>query len=402
MTPGLRRRRFVSATLALVAFGAIAVGFAGFPVRADSSPSAAPAMPVAGDDSWWGGDGRLHRLYRPRFVPAAELLEGARSILPPAVELTLDSMRHRLLFTGTRVGVDCAAEAVDFLDVPRPSASIEVTIVETARHRRAEHGGHGIFDRDGPPAGPDTFFRGLRFDFEPESWLRSELTGTDSFEGTSIEGARSGTGGPLAGMVDVVLRSLSTLGEAEILSNPSIVVTEGVPAFVSSTIELPVTLFSRSGTDTVYGTTSEHAGVRFEVTADKIGADRLTLRLHPWVRQLTEAKSSSGPAGYPVLSVRELTTTVTVADGEEFLLGGVAGWQRVSDAVGLPVPPALTALTSALGAKRNEIECVDLVFRVRARILHPGRDGARVVPSSERDRLRRGTAAGCVPPSIPR
>lgn len=384
---------------------AIALGVAlarGGRARVDAGPAPDSGIAAPGDDSWWGGDGRLRRLYRPRFVPAGELLDGARSILPPAVELALDSMRHRLLFTGTRVGVDRATEAVDFLDVPRPSASIEVTIVETAKRRRSQRGGHGIFDRDGPPAGPDTFFRGLRFDFEPDAWLRSELTGTDTFAGTSVRGGQAGTGGPLAGTVDLVLRSLSHDGEAEILSSPTIVVTEGVAAFVSSTIELPVTLFQRDGYATTYGSLSEHAGVRLDVMADKIGADRLTLRIHPWVRELTAAQSPNGPAGYPVLSVREMTTTVTVADGEEFLLGGVAGWQRAKDAVGLPVPPALIALTSALGSNRDEIECVDLVFRVRARILHPGRDGARVSPPNEPGRLRERTAASAVPPARPR
>ncbi len=349
------------------------------------------------EDSWWGGDGRLRQLYRPRFVPAGELIESARSMLPPAVDLTLDSLRRRLLFTGTRAGVDIATQAVDFLDVPTPSALIEVMIVETARRKRNERGGHGLFDRDGPPAGPDTFFRSLRFDFEPESWLRSELTGTDSFQGTSVHGGQSGTGGPLAGTIDVVLRGLSHEGEAEILSHPSIVVTEGVPAFVTSTIELPVSIFRRSDVVTTYGPLSEHTGVRFEVTAVKIGADRLVLRLHPWVRQLTQAQSPNGPAGYPVLSVRELTTTVTVADGQEFLLGGVASWQRVGSVAGLPMPPALAALTSALGSRRDDLECVDLLFRLRARILHPGRDDARVVPPGEDARLRRGELAGRIP-----
>ena len=384
-------------TLAVIALAMLSALVTGSNVRADSGPVAAPAFRADGDDTWWGSDGRLRRLYLPRFVPAADLLEGARSILPSAIDLALDPMRHRLLFTGTRSGVECAAEAVDFLDVPTPSASIDVTIVETARRLRKERGGHGAFDRDGPPSGPDTFFRALRFDFEPESWLRSELTGTDSFEGTSVHGGRSGTGGPLAGTIDVVLRSLSHEGEAEILSNPSLVVTEGIPAFVTSTIELPVSVFLRDGFASAYGQVSEHAGVRLEVTADKIGADHLVLRIHPWVRQLTEAQGPTGPTGHPVLSVRELSTTVTVADGQEILLGGVASWQRVGSSAGLPVPPALIALSSALGSRRNEIESVDLLFRVRARILNPGRDDARGLPPAEGDRRRRGELASRVP-----
>lgn len=345
----------------------------------------------------------MRRLYRPRFVAAGDLLDGARSILSPTIDLGLDPLRRRLLFTGSPVGVDAATEAIEYLDVPPPSAAVEITICETARRCRRENGGHGIFDRGGPPAGPDTFFRGVRYDFEPESWLRSELLGTDPFEGTSIRGGQSGTGGPFAGAVDVVLRTLSHDGEAEILANPTIVVTEGVPAVVNSRLLLPASLFAREGGavlgDKIVTNTlaTEEAGVRVEVTAEWIGADHLVLRLHPWVRQLTAARSAEGPEGYPVLAVRELTTVVTVADGEEVLLGGVAGWARVNDTKGLPVPPALAALASAIGSRLEDVASVDLVFRVRARILHPGRDGASSVPPCEDERLRLGRIAGAIP-----
>ena len=101
-------------------------------------------------------------------------------------------------------------------------------------------------------------------------------------------------GGPFAGAVDAVLRALSHEGEAEILSSPTIVVTQGVPAVVSARLLLPATLFHRSGgagaTVVARDTVSEEAGVRLEVTAEWIGRDHLVLRLHPWVRQLTLAR----------------------------------------------------------------------------------------------------------------
>jgi type II secretory pathway component HofQ len=201
----------------------------------------------------------------------------------------------------------------------------------------------------------------------------------------------------------MVLRSLSQEGEAEILTSPTIVVTQGVPAVVASRLLLPASLFTRAddpfgGGRIVTNTgVSEEAGVRLEVVADWIGADHLVLRLHPWVRELTAARTSEGPQGYPVLAVRELTTVVTLADGEEVLLGGVEGWSRVNDRTGLPVPPALSALGSAIASRLDDTAKVDLVFRVRARILHPGRDGASSVPPCEDERLRLGRIAGAIP-----
>jgi len=335
-------------------------------------------------------------------VPAAELLEGVRSILPSPVELALDGLRHRLLLTGTAPDVACATEAARFLDVALPSAQVEVTMVETARRRHDERGGHGLFDRDGSPAGPDTFFRSLRFDFEPETWLRSELTGESPFEGSSLRGARSGTGGPLAGTVDLLLRGLAREGEAEILSSPSIVVTEGVPAVLQSTLELPVGVFTRDAYADTYGVGNEHAGVRLELVAQRIGNDALVLSVHPWLRELTELATAAGPAGAPTLAVRELSTTVTMQEDRCVLLGGVEAWTRAGAGAGLPLPPALAALTSTLGSSSRDTRQVELVFCVRARILHPGRDDARMVPPCERARRDRIELAGRIPPPRPR
>lgn len=357
--------------------------------RAGDAPAAASGgRPSAfGDDSWRGADGRLSRLYRPRFVPAESLLADVMALGVSGVDLALDVRHARLLLTASDAELGRAQDALDWLDVPPPEVLVDVAIVETVSRCQVESGGHGLFARG--PEGPNTFFRGVRSDFEPDSWLRSELLGARPFEGTSLDLASDAAGGALAGTLELVLRGLSHRGEADFLANPSLVCTEGVPAEMHATLELPATVFGQAGVVVSNHTVVEKAGVQLVVTALKVGADQVTLRIHPWLRQLALARDPQGPDSYPVLAIRELDTTVTLADGEEIVLGGLESIDRARSRTGLPGLERLPAIDSLLSGRWREQFQTDILFHVRARILRPGRAGASILPPAELERLER-------------
>jgi hypothetical protein len=126
------------------------------------------ASPLGDETTWVGADGRIRHLYRPRFVPPEPLLADVKSFGVASVDCALDVSRGRLLLTGAREGFDEAFDALAWLDVPRPQALVEVTILETIRRCDVESGGNGLYDRWQPEGAPDSFFRGLRWEFEPD------------------------------------------------------------------------------------------------------------------------------------------------------------------------------------------------------------------------------------------
>ncbi len=167
-----------------------------------SRPGGAPAPgPAPFDANAGGGPTDACAALPPAVRPAGDLLAGAAFVLAPTIDLGLDpAAPSAALSRGAAERLGAATEALGYLDVPTAAAA------RRDRHRRdrppvpqGERRAPGLFDRGGPPAGPDTFFRGVRYDFEPTSWLRCELLGADPFEGTSTSGGQSGTGGPFAG-----------------------------------------------------------------------------------------------------------------------------------------------------------------------------------------------------------
>lgn len=377
----------------IVATGLAATSIAGLAAAARAAPDDGPTARFDGarldgarfDGTWREPDGRTRALYRPRFVDASALLADARAFQLAPLDLALDGSRGRLLVTGPADRLRDAADALAFLDVPTPQVLVEVALVETVSHGRVQTGGHGRFDRDA--SGPDTFFRAFRADFEPTSWLRQELVGGRAFEGADVRGATTERSGTFAGTLDAVLRGMAHDGCADLLARPRLVCTEGVPARMSSMLLLPATLFVQQGVLIQRTTTNETAGVSLEVTAELVGRDAVRLKLHPWVRRVEEASSETGPASYPVLASREVTTTVEVRDGETVIVAGLDGRRRVRDRRGWPALDRLPAIDGLLSSRQGEEATTDLHLLLTVRILEPGREAPAIVPPGEPARL---------------
>ncbi|MFO0933433.1 MAG: hypothetical protein U1E39_12070 [Planctomycetota bacterium] len=391
------RRRVPRVLAALVlAAGLLAGGRAR--TGASAGPDVAGERPRAFEATWRDGDGTARALYRPRFVPAGLLLADAQAFGLAPLALALDGSRGRILVSGAEDHFPIAADAFGYLDVPTPQVLVEVSLVETLARCRNDHGGHLWFDRG--PDGPDTFFRAFRADFEPSAWLRSELVGGLPFQGVDVRGGGTDLSDGLSGTLDAVLRGLAHDGEADVLARPCLVCTEGVPATVSSTLSLPASLFFQNGAVVQQQRVDERAGVSLEVTVEEVGRDAVRLRLHPWVRRLEEATSPTGPASYPVLGVREATTTVRVADGETVVVAAFEGRRLVRDRRGYPALDHLPALDTVLSAHTTERDVTDVHVMVRVRILQAGRDPVPVVPPGEAARLEaRRRAVAAVPPT---
>jgi type II secretory pathway component GspD/PulD (secretin) len=310
------------------------------------------------------------------------------------VEIAADVGRSRLLLAGSDDDVALAAEAVGYLDVPRPAAEVSVGVYETSSAGRSERGGRLAFDRDGVAGAPDTVLRGFSLDFEPESFLRSKVVSARAFEGSSVALGSRSSGGFLAGASEAVLRALAREGSATALAEPTLVVTEGEPAYLESSFLVPLAAYTQSGAVLTYGPGPvEKAGLRLEVVAERIGVDSVTLRFRPWLRSVVESRGEASPERAPVLAVREVDTRLTLPDGRVAVVGGLSVVRRTDVGWG---PAALDPLAGFLRARGTECETRDVVFAVRVRIRTPGRSASPVVPPGEAARLSRRTRARVV------
>ena len=148
------------------------------------------------------------------------------------------------------------------------------------------------------------------------------------------------TGGPLAdaknfnigfggGRVKAMINALEGSGFAYTLARPSLVAMSGQSATFLAGGEVPIPVPS-SGSDNVSIEYKEF-GVRLTLTPTIVGRDRIMLKVAPEVSELDYSKAVTiAGTQVPGLSVRRTDTSISLADGESFVISGLISSSKTS------------------------------------------------------------------------
>lgn len=135
---------------------------------------------------------------------------------------------------------------------------------------------------------------------------------------------------------DVFLNALNEQGDAKVLSNPKISVMNGQPAFI--TVGRNVTYIDSIDSDldsdtgiVTYTVNTDRilSGIGMALTATVLDNTHVVMNLVPVVSNLQEpieyrdVGNLGGTVGLPIVNIREMSTTVKVADGEMLVIGGL-------------------------------------------------------------------------------
>src|SRR5436190_2283313 len=307
----------VKGFLCAAALTSLPAGFS----RADPPPApptgpTAPTGPVKWDKEHpseitkGDGEGRMHcpegkeiYVYRPNFVPTAELVAafGQNGLLkigclqvrdmPRPSPDPLHPMSSGLLFLqGTTDEIETALDAIAYFDVPDPQVFVEAKIIEVTYDSNFEFGFSTIFDRN--QSGPNTFFRGGTATLNPPSFFQSQLPGNLPFQGAGLSFGFVGAAAREFGFLDLTLQALQHDGTAEVLSKPSIVATEKIKAEVKTAQKTPILQINNatgvSNVETLVLTTSYvDTKIGLAVTPNHIGDTFVTMLVEPTVATVT-------------------------------------------------------------------------------------------------------------------
>lgn len=166
------------------------------------------------------------------------------------------------------------------------------------------------------------------------------------------------------------LNALEQSGFAYTLSKPSLVALSGQTASFLAGGEVPVPVPS-SGSDSI-SIEYKPYGVRLNLTPTVIDRDRIHLKVAPEVSEL-DFNSGIEIQGtkVPALNVRRTDTSISLADGESFVISGlinVSNRSMVDKLPGLGSIPVLGALFRSTNIEREEKE---LLMIVTPRLVNP-------------------------------
>jgi len=159
------------------------------------------------------------------------------------------------------------------------------------------------------------------------------------------------------------INALENSGFAYTLARPSLTVLSGLTASFLAGGEIPVPVPS-SGSDNVSIEYKEF-GVRLALTPTVVSRDRITLKVAPEVSEL-DYNNAVNIAGtlVPGLSVRRTDTSISLADGESFIISGLVSnntRSSVDKLPGLGNLPILGAFFRQSALVREETELLMIV-----------------------------------------
>ena len=160
-----------------------------------------------------------------------------------------------------------------------------------------------------------------------------------------------------------MINALEGSGFAYTLARPSLVAMSGQSATFLAGGEVPIPVPS-SGSDNVSIEYKEF-GIRLTLTPTVVGRDRIMLKVAPEVSELdyTNAVNIAGTL-VPGLTVRRTDTSISLADGESFVISGLISSRnssQVNKFPGLGDIPILGAFFRDSNISREEKELLMIV-----------------------------------------
>jgi len=319
----------------------------------------------------------------------------SRSNLTASPDRTQIVDENLLILTFPAPYKDIVEEFLERFDVPDPQVYIKAKVVEVTLDSDLEYGVSAFFDRGGgdPSTGeigsdnPNAFFRAFRSSFRPGSFtapvLSPDNTGvTLLFDDFGME----------EGTITATLEALQQRGSANILSEPSIVATQGQLATLRTGQDTPIAEIRVTGASETITTKFTETGIKLDFTPLHIGREYVKIRVRVEVSSVTgfvQAQGTSTIVQNPIVAQRHSETIVTIRDGMTLVIGGLYAVSDIEDRSGVPILGDIPVLRFLFSRKKKQKVKSELDFFITPHILRTRLDKSIFVPPMEKDRLER-------------
>lgn len=182
------------------------------------------------------------------------------------------------------------------------------------------------------------------------------------------------------------LNLLEQTGYAYTLSQPSLVAMSGQTATFLAGGEVPVPV--PAGSNGTVGIEYKQYGVRLSLSPTIVSRDKIILKVTPEVSDLDYSNVVSvAGSEIPSLSVRRTDTTISMADGESFIISGLVSRTTSSNVDKLPGLSNIPILGAFFRSNRFGVDDRELVMIVTPRLISPLSRGA-TLPGLPGDAIR--------------
>ncbi|MEA3331766.1 MAG: pilus (MSHA type) biogenesis protein MshL [Campylobacterota bacterium] len=183
------------------------------------------------------------------------------------------------------------------------------------------------------------------------------------------------------GSLNEVIKFLQTQGDVNSISNPKVLTLNNQPALITAGTEY---FYKIKGSETLAGgstgKTSEEeeiksvfAGVLLDITPEISDDNTITLKINPSLSEtrsdMTQEVSPDGRTMPPDLSRRQLSSVVTVKDGERIILGGLINTRSTLESNQIPILGDIPILSYLFKYEEKVKQVQELVIVIEPHII---------------------------------
>ena len=189
------------------------------------------------------------------------------------------------------------------------------------------------------------------------------------------------------GSLNEVIKFLKTQGDVNSISNPKVLTLNNQPALITAGTEYFYKILSQTnqqGTGGGVAATTQNqnvqsvfAGVLLTITPEISDDKTITLRINPSLSQTTVSMSDTPNSGRdmpPDLTRRQLSSVVTVKDGNRIILGGLINTKNVNDTSKVPLLGDIPVISYLFKYESVVKETQELVIIIEPHIIHKSKN----------------------------
>ena len=258
------------------------------------------------------------------------------------------------------------------LDVPLPQVLVETQIIEVSNQQGEQRDVKLQFTHyDAHTNTTNTY--GYSLDSPTQNSITGERSGFDFFP------VALGRPGGDTSTLQAALRWLTTSSDARILAAPNVIADLGMKASMSTGEDLPYQENTVTNSAVSQSAKFKRTGIKLNITPTLINNDTVQLEINPEItiavryEKFTISGSSNESPVYnnvPVVSVRNIKTRLTAADGEIIMLGGLYSSEVSESLRKTPFLSDLPLIGEFFTAKDATTYDKQLVFFMKVHILH--------------------------------
>ena len=292
--------------------------------------------------------------------------------VPSGGTITVDDTSNRILFTGSPSEYSQLRGLLQKLDAPAREVLVEVTVAEVSLTDDTQVGLEWFFSHN--TSGGNTISGGTRT-FTTTSTTTGTPPVTTTAE-TAVSGLGLGTNGlnlnfsTANGDLRAAFNAFASNNKVNVLSRPRLSARSGTSAEINVGVDVPI-ITSQQAANTgaanglanvVQQITYRSTGVILDITPTVYGDDRVDLQVYQEVSSVQDNPNPNIQS--PYVPNRNLTTTLSLADGHTAVLGGLMQDNYAKANSGVPFLKDIPVLGAIFRKDRIQGQKTELVVLI--------------------------------------